>query len=194
MLSCYYYLGYKVQNEHGLLSVNLPDTLSMEFPTEMCNLFLRNQILLKKYGISLGSLKENTLLIRTVPQCLVINNNPYNREKILPKICGLLNDVIKNCNTSQTNALPLTIHNAIAFEACHGAIKFGDRLTLEECTNLIQLLKNTKFPNRCAHGRPTIIPVIEFSELEKRSTKIPKVSIKIFPFRFIVGNINLNDP
>jgi len=122
MLSCYYYLGYKVQNEHGLLSVNLPDTLSMEFPTEMCNLFLRNQILLKKYGISLGSLKENTLLIRTVPQCLVINNNPYNREKILPKICGLLNDVIKNCNTSQTNALPLTIHNAIASEACHGTI------------------------------------------------------------------------
>ncbi|EGI59690.1 hypothetical protein G5I_12092 [Acromyrmex echinatior] len=62
------------------------------------------------------------------------------------------------------------------------AIKFGDKLTLEECTNLIQLLKNTKFPNRCAHGRPTIIPVIEFSELGKRRTRIPKVSIKIFPF------------
>ncbi|KAG5336580.1 MLH3 protein, partial [Acromyrmex charruanus] len=175
-------LRYKVQNENELLSVNLRDPLSMEFPTEICNLFLRNQILLKKYGISLGSLKENILLIRTVPQCLVTNNDPYNREKILPKISGLLNDVIKNCNTSQTNALPLTIHNAIASEACHGAIKFGDKLTLEECTNLIQLLKNTKFPNRCAHGRPTIIPVIEFSELGKRRTRIPKVSIKIFPF------------
>ncbi|XP_012054632.1 PREDICTED: DNA mismatch repair protein Mlh3-like [Atta cephalotes] len=176
MLSCYYYyyLEYKVQNENELLSVNLRDSLSMEFPIEMCNLFLCNQILLKKYGISLGSLKENTLLIRTVPQCLVTNNDLHNREKILPKISGLLNDVIKNCNTSQMNALPLTIHNAIASEACHGAIKFGDKLTLEECTSLIQLLKNTKFPNRCAHGRPTIIPVIEFSELERRSTRIPK--------------------
>jgi len=122
MLSCYYYyyLEYKVQNENELLSVNLRDPLSMEFPIEMCNLFLRNQILLKKYGISLGSLKENILLIRTVPQCLVTNNDLYNREKILPKISGLLNDVIKNCNTSQINALPLTIHNAIASEACHG--------------------------------------------------------------------------
>lgn len=113
-------LGYKVQNENELLAVNLRDPLSLEFPTEMCNLFLRNQILLRKYGISLGSLKENTLLIRTVPQCLVTNNGPYNSEKLLPKICGLLNDVIKNCSTSQTNALPLTIHNAIASEACHG--------------------------------------------------------------------------
>ncbi|KYM85164.1 DNA mismatch repair protein Mlh3 [Atta colombica] len=186
-------LKYKVQNENELLSVNLRDSLSMEFPIEMCNLFLCNQILLKKYGISLGSLKENTLLIRTVPQCLVTNNDLHNREKILPKISGLLNDVIKNCNTSQMNALPLTIHNAIASEACHGAIKFGDKLTLEECTSLIQLLKNMKFPNRCAHGRPTIIPVIEFSELERRSTRIPKVSTKIFPFDFIIGNTNLND-
>ncbi|KYM98135.1 DNA mismatch repair protein Mlh3, partial [Cyphomyrmex costatus] len=176
---------YKVQNENELLSVNLRDPLSMEFPTEMCNLFLRNQILLKKYGISLGSLKDNTLLIRTVPQCLVTNSDPYNSEKILPKICGLLNDVIKNCSASRTNALPLTIHNAIASEACHGAIKFGDKLTLEQCTSLLQLLEHTKFPNRCAHGRPTIIPMIEFSELEKRSTRMLEVSIKIFPSDFI---------
>lgn len=81
-------------------------------------------MLLKKYGINLGSLKENTkLLIRTIPQCLVTNNNDRcNGEKILPKIYGLLNDILKNCNTktSRANTLPLTIHNAIASEACHG--------------------------------------------------------------------------
>src|SRR5215469_4247798 len=109
----YYYLGYKVQNEGDLLSVNLRDPLSIEFPIEMCNLFLRNKILLKKYGISLGSSKGSTLLIRTIPQCLVTNNDPCNSEKILPKVHNLLNDVLKNRNTNQANALPLTIHNAI---------------------------------------------------------------------------------
>lgn len=112
-----------MQSEGELLSVNLRDPLSVELPAETYNLLLRNKILLKKYGISLGSSKENVLLIRTIPQCLVTNSDPYNSEKILPKIHGLLNDVLKYCSqvtTSQTNPLPLTIHNAIASEACHG--------------------------------------------------------------------------
>jgi len=105
-----------VQNEGETLSVNLRDPLAIEFSTKTCDLLLRNKTLLKKYGISLGSSKKNTLLIRTIPQCLVTNSDPYNSEKILPKIHGLLNDVLKN----QTNGLPPTVHNAIASEACHG--------------------------------------------------------------------------
>lgn len=116
----YYYLGYNVQNESELLSVNLRDPLSMEFPTEMCTLLLHNKTLLKKYGINLGSSKENTLFIRTIPQCLVTNNDPCNGEKILSKIRSLLNEVFKNRSTNQANVLPLIIHNAIASEACHG--------------------------------------------------------------------------
>ncbi|XP_024876264.1 uncharacterized protein LOC112457442 [Temnothorax curvispinosus] len=114
-------LKYNVQNESELLSVNLRDPLPMEFPTEMCNLLQRNKMLLRKYGISLGSSKENTLLIRTIPQCLVTNTDPCNSEKILSRIRSLLNEVLKTRSiTSQANALPLTIHNAIASEACHG--------------------------------------------------------------------------
>lgn len=110
-----------MQNESELLSVNLRDPLSMEFSTEMCNFLLRNKILLRKYGISLGSLKENTLLIRTIPQCLVTNNDSCKSEKMQPKIYDLLNEVIKDHSTmNQAKALPLTIHNAIASEACHG--------------------------------------------------------------------------
>lgn len=116
----YYYLGYNVQNESELLSVNLRDPLSMEFPTEMCTLLLHNKTLLKKYGINLGSSKGNTLLIRTIPQCLVTNSGPCNSEKILSRIRSLLNEVFKNRNTNQANVLPLIIHNAIASEACHG--------------------------------------------------------------------------
>ncbi|XP_050447023.1 DNA mismatch repair protein Mlh3-like [Cataglyphis hispanica] len=171
---------YKGQDEDELLSINLRNPLTMKISTKTRDLLLRRKMLLKKYGINLGSLKENTkLLIRTIPQCLVTNNNDrYNSEKILPKIYSLLNDILKNCSTtSRANTLPLTIHNAIASEACHGAIKFGDKLTLEQCTYLMKLLNFTKFPNRCAHGRPTIIPVMELSELEKRSARISEVRV-----------------
>ncbi|XP_032677525.1 DNA mismatch repair protein Mlh3-like isoform X2 [Odontomachus brunneus] len=166
-------LRYKAQNEGGLLSVNLRNPLTIEFPTQTCNLLLCHKILLRKYGISLGSLRKNTLLIRSIPQCLVASNNQCNSEKISSRIYSLLNDILENRNAANhTSTLPLTIHNAIASEACHGAIKFGDKLTFEQSTYLIKLLRGTKFPNRCAHGRPTIIPMMELSELEKRNIRM----------------------
>ncbi|XP_011257759.3 uncharacterized protein LOC105252183 [Camponotus floridanus] len=170
-------LRHKGQNEGELLSINLRDPLAMEIPEKTRNSLLRRKVLLKKYGINLGSLRENTkLLIRTIPQCLVTSNDRCSSEKILSKIYDLLNDILKD-NTNRANTLPVTIHNAIASEACHGAIKFGDKLTREQCTSLVKLLKFTKLPNRCAHGRPTIIPVMELSELEKRGARIPEVRI-----------------
>ncbi|XP_072756685.1 uncharacterized protein [Anoplolepis gracilipes] len=114
-------LKYKGQNEGELLSINLRNPLAMEISTKTRDSLLRRKMLLKKYGINLGSLKENTkLLIRTIPQCLVTNNDRCKSEKILPKIYGLLNDILKDRSTSRANTLPLTIHNAIASEACHG--------------------------------------------------------------------------
>ncbi|XP_026830130.1 DNA mismatch repair protein Mlh3 [Ooceraea biroi] len=114
-------LRYKAQNGGELLSTNLREPLAIKLPTEACNLLLRNKILLKKYGVNLGSLKENTLLIRTVPQCLITNSNHCNNKKILSKIYGLLNDILTKRNTTNhANMIPLTVHNAIASEACHG--------------------------------------------------------------------------
>ena len=45
-------------------------------------------------------------------------------------------------------------------EACRSAIKFGDKLSIKECETLIQDLKKCKLPFQCAHGRPTLAPVI----------------------------------
>ncbi|XP_025159457.1 uncharacterized protein LOC109504700 [Harpegnathos saltator] len=112
-------LRYKAQKEDELLSVNLRQPLAVKFPTQTCNLLLRHKMLLRKYGISLGSLKKNTLLIRAIPQCLVTSND-RNSEKVLSRIYNLLNDILEDYNaTSRTSILPLTIHNAIASEACH---------------------------------------------------------------------------
>lgn len=37
--------------------------------------------------------------------------------------------------------------------ACHGAIRFGDRLTIDQCQNMIEQLLKCKVPFRCAHSR-----------------------------------------
>ena len=52
-----------------------------------------------------------------------------------------------------------------------GAIKFGDSLTLRECEALIRDLSRCDLPFQCAHGRPSVMPVLQ---LEQLRTKLPQ--------------------
>jgi hypothetical protein len=52
------------------------------------------------------------------------------------------------------------IHRILCSKACRGAIMFGDKLTLEQCTYLISKQAKCKLPFQCAHGRPSIAPLL----------------------------------
>ena len=54
--------------------------------------------------------------------------------------------------------------------ACKGAIKAGDKLSLEEMNSLFDQLFTTKEPYSCPHGRPTLIriPIEEFNKRFER--------------------------
>lgn len=41
----------------------------------------------------------------------------------------------------------------IKSQACHGAIRFGDKLTIDQCQELMENLLQCKVPFRCAHSR-----------------------------------------
>lgn len=56
---------------------------------------------------------------------------------------------------------PQGIIDLLNSRACRSAIMFNDRLTLDECRHLISRLSRCVFPFQCAHGRPTMIPVID---------------------------------
>ncbi|XP_050599891.1 uncharacterized protein LOC126927972, partial [Bombus affinis] len=139
---------------------------------------------------------NNTVMIRAVPECLRKNKYYHDELKLKLKVQNLLNELVQNFSSYDsnyaTNILPSTIHNAIAMEACHdyiyyhlmksilGAIKFGDSLSLKECKRLLKLLNKTKIPTQCAHGRPSIIPLLELTDLERRHIKIVRVSNTFF--------------
>ncbi len=46
------------------------------------------------------------------------------------------------------------------WQACRSAIMFGDELSLEECTRLVRDLARCAHPFQCAHGRPSIVPLV----------------------------------
>ena len=56
---------------------------------------------------------------------------------------------------------PPGILNMLNSRSCRSAIMFNDELTLEECETLVRRLAQCQFPFQCAHGRPTMIPLVD---------------------------------
>ena len=58
----------------------------------------------------------------------------------------------------------------LASKACRRAIMFGDVLSLAQCQGVLSALALCEMPFQCAHGRPTVAPLVDFEALEHRSS------------------------
>ncbi|XP_008847948.1 DNA mismatch repair protein Mlh3 isoform X2 [Nannospalax galili] len=72
--------------------------------------------------------------------------------------------------------LPLTVQKVLASQACHGAIKFNDSLSLEESYRLIEALSWCQLPFQCAHGRPSMLPLADLDHLEQEKQVKPNLA------------------
>ena len=66
--------------------------------------------------------------------------------------------------------------------ACRSAIMFNDELTKEECQTLIQRLGKCAFPFQCAHGRPSMVPLVDLGvggslSIRKEAFESPKIEM-----------------
>ncbi|XP_070181587.1 uncharacterized protein [Littorina saxatilis] len=62
--------------------------------------------------------------------------------------------------------LPQQVHRLLATHACKGAIKFGDTVSVSTCQELLSSLSSCDLPFQCAHGRPSIAPLISLRQLK----------------------------
>ena len=69
-------------------------------------------------------------------------------------------------DTAGCRLLPPGVHRLLASKACRSAIMFGDPLSREESQDLVQKLASTNLFFECAHGRPTVIPLVDLSRLD----------------------------
>jgi DNA mismatch repair protein MLH3 len=49
--------------------------------------------------------------------------------------------------------------------ACRSALMFNDELSKEQCRTIISRLSECAFPFQCAHGRPSLIPLVDLGML-----------------------------
>ncbi|KAL5636698.1 hypothetical protein ACGC1H_000607 [Rhizoctonia solani] len=60
---------------------------------------------------------------------------------------------------------PLPLFELVNSRACRGAIMFNDPLDQRQCQRLIMQLGETVFPFQCAHGRPSIAPLLRLDNI-----------------------------
>ncbi|KDE09621.1 hypothetical protein MVLG_00028 [Microbotryum lychnidis-dioicae p1A1 Lamole] len=65
---------------------------------------------------------------------------------------------------------PPVMIDLINSKACRGAIMFNDHLTSLQCTNLVTQLGQTHFPFICAHGRPSLMPLVNLAPATKEES------------------------
>ena len=70
-------------------------------------------------------------------------------RRLQSKVCG-------RCSGSRLRQRPARP----APQACRSAIMFGDELTLAECVDLVRALARCRLPFQCAHGRPSVVPLV----------------------------------
>jgi DNA mismatch repair ATPase MutL len=58
---------------------------------------------------------------------------------------------------------PPCITRVMNSKACRGAIMFNDELSRDECIEIVQRLSLCKLPFQCAHGRPSLIPLLSLA-------------------------------
>ncbi|KAK9254636.1 hypothetical protein V1507DRAFT_480002 [Lipomyces tetrasporus] len=61
--------------------------------------------------------------------------------------------------------LPRVILDLLISKACRGAIMFGDSLSEDRCRRLIYDLSKCRFPFQCAHGRPSMVPLVDLGAI-----------------------------
>ncbi|KAJ5373443.1 hypothetical protein N7517_005449 [Penicillium concentricum] len=89
--------------------------------------------------------------------------------------------VHKGTSTSSTsrswvqkmNGCPQGIVDLLNSRACRTAIMFNDPLNLEECQALVSRLARCAFPFQCAHGRPSMVPILDLRSLSDPAVLFP---------------------
>jgi len=110
-----------------------------------------------KVGLDFNPVGPTSIAIRSIP-ALLYRASPER----------LFRDLLSELGHSGERAFEDAIDTSLATMACHGAIRAGDPLSVEEGAALLRTLdEESDFIGHCPHGRP-VVYTISLDELERK--------------------------
>ncbi|NWU63363.1 MLH3 protein, partial [Pterocles burchelli] len=131
---------------------------------------------LEDLGLELSFSETNSslILVRKVPLCFIEREATELRRRRQPVTRSIV-ELVQTTGRGARGTLPLTFLKVLASQACHGAIKFNECLTLEESCRLIEALSSCQLPFQCAHGRPSMMPLADIDHLQQEKQPKPNL-------------------
>ena len=181
-------IGYYSKSSESSQKTLKNQVCSLSPPTEVffsdneIDLLLHFTAEFKKAGINFTTIKSKMamtsfrqrfrVLFSTVPSIFVNVCTQQNRARgslvngdLLKEYILEQSKMMKTCTSKCSISSSSVIFKVLASYACHGAIKFGDTLEMKTCVRVVQDLAFCNLPFQCAHGRPSIAPLLRFSTL-----------------------------
>ncbi len=111
---------------------------------------------LAELGLVLESFGEGAVAVRETPALLGDTD-----------IDGLVKDLATELHADGTaRALKDRLESVASRMACHGSVRSGRRLTVEEMNALLRQMEATPYSGQCNHGRPTYV-ALKLSDIER---------------------------
>ena len=73
-------------------------------------------------------------------------------------------------NVPSSGLPPQGLVDLLSSRACRSAIMFNDELSMAEAESLVRRLVLCDFPFQCAHGRPSMVPIVEVAQQGTQET------------------------
>ncbi len=119
---------------------------------------------LQRLGFEVEIFGEDRALVRAVPA-------EWGTDELRTRLKGLIDRTLEvSAEAAQTLSFDESLFERLASEACHSAIRAGDRIGPAEAAALITEMFRCEHPWNCPHGRPTVarIPRARFEEWFQR--------------------------
>lgn len=109
-----------------------------------------------KLGLGIEEFGPQAVLVREIPAIL----GDTDVKKLIKDLAAEI------AEWGSAYALEDKIHHICATMACHGSVRAGRSLNLEEMNRLLRDMESTEHSGQCNHGRPTYVK-IKLADIEK---------------------------
>ncbi len=128
----------------------------VDLPEEDCNRLMAHAAALEQLGLAIERFGPGAVAVRETPAML--------GEMDVAGMVRDLADEIAEWDTAQ--GLAAKLEHVAATMACHGSVRSGRQLRVEEMNALLRQMESTPGSGQCNHGRPTYVE-LKLSDIER---------------------------
>jgi DNA mismatch repair protein MutL len=121
----------------------LLEPLPLELSPRQRALLAEQSEALQEHGFEVEPFGAGAYLLRSLPRALAAGD-------VRQTVLEFLDTMLEEAEGDRRDRVAMSL-------ACHGAIRAGKTLALEEMRELVRQLEESETPNTCPHGRPTML-------------------------------------